>query len=279
MFFFFILLLSKYQIAFILIQKNNKPFFGFCFIEGPTPVQAQHAQQQQARPSLSSGEKVLPVPVGKQQSFKSRLQAGGFQTNQPNQAQQQQQQQQQNVPTQQPRSTVVPQDRIKQIQQRIQQQKQEQNKPQPMLPPRQQQPVRPVSRTSLETTSKFDMYDYEENYDIDLNIYDKNNKKFMLNSSKINSFNDTNSDIIDIDFEQYDQEIETPTERLENADSDSDSKSKNILFNIPDFYALKRLSNVALMQKKRQSRFCICSFEGPICFAFSFFLLLSHLRI
>lgn len=236
--FVFILLLSKYQIAFILIQKNNKPFFWFCLIEGPTPEQAQHAQQQQPLPSLSSGEKVLPVPVGKQQSFKSRLQAGGFQTNQPNQAQPQKQQQ--NVSTQQPRSPGVPQDRIKQIQQRIQQQKQEQNKPQPMLPPRQQQPqqpVRPVSRTSLETASKFDMYDYEENYDIDLNIYDKNNKKLM-NSSKINSFNDTNSDIIDIDFEQYDQEIETPTERLENADSDGDSKSKNILFNIPDFMLL-----------------------------------------
>ncbi len=81
--------------------------FSSSAVKGPAAVQAT----AQLRASLT-GEKVLPVQVGKQQSFKSRLQAGGFQANQATMPQQEREKEQ--VEQETPKSNV-PQDRIKQI--------------------------------------------------------------------------------------------------------------------------------------------------------------------
>ena len=78
-----------------------------------------------------------------------------------------------------------------------------------MLPPRTETPV---SRTSLSSTSKFDLSDYNENH-LDIN------NVILSHASKM-SFNESASDIIDIDFEQYNEEVETPTEKIDESDDE-----------------------------------------------------------
>lgn len=48
----------------------------------------------------------------------------------------------------------------------------------------------------------------------------------MSNASKL-SFNDTTSDIIDIDFDQYNEETETPTEKIDGAEDSDDSFNRS----------------------------------------------------
>lgn len=125
-------------------------------------------------------KKVLPTP-NKNSSFKSRLNANGFQT--------------QDIP-------LIP-----------------------------QRTVTPISRVSISSSTYLN--DYGENMDIDLNVY----KEKIKNASKI-SFNDTTSDIIDIDFEAYNEEQVTPTEKIESSESDDESNSgKN------GYFTFKRLKN------------------------------------
>jgi len=154
--------------------------------KGPNPNVIPQPRKQ----SQPIGTKVLPV--GKTNSFKSRLHAGGFQSHE--------------IPESQPSTT-------------------QNDKPKHQTP----LPISPrgntsTSRDSFSSNSKFDLTDYGENLNIDL---EESNKVKMLNNSKM-SFNDTTSDIIDIDFEQYNEETETPTEKeMEGADSDdSFNKSK-----------------------------------------------------
>jgi len=134
------------------------------------------------------------LPVGKTNSFKSRLHAGGFQSHE--------------IPDKQ----ALVQQNFKPSQQTI------------TSVPNSPRGKSSVSRDSISSNSKFDLTDYGENLNIDL---EDTNKITNLNNSKM-SFNDTTSDIIDIDFEQYNEEVETPTEKeMEGADSDdSFNKSK-----------------------------------------------------
>ncbi len=132
--------------------------------------------------------------MGKTNSFKSRLHAGGFQSHE--------------IPDKQ----ALVQQNFKPSQQTI------------TSVPNSPRGKSSVSRDSISSNSKFDLTDYGENLNIDL---EDTNKITNLNNSKM-SFNDTTSDIIDIDFEQYNEEVETPTEKeMEGADSDdSFNKSK-----------------------------------------------------
>ena len=71
----------------------------------------------------------------------------------------------------------------------------------------------PVSRRSLSSTSKFDLNDYNDNLDIDLSVYSDKMSR-MASTSKL-SFNDSASDLIDIDFDTYNEEVKTKIESIE----------------------------------------------------------------
>ena len=132
--------------------------------------------ENETTPKSLDLKKVLPTPNNNKSSFKSRLNANGFQTNE--------------IKT--PQRTVTP-----------------------------------ISRVSISSSTYLN--DYGENMDIDLNVYKekiKNSSSNKLSNASKLSFNDTTSDIIDIDFEAYNEEQVTPTERIESSVESDDNSGK-----------------------------------------------------